>query len=201
MSDVERVGLGRPDWSSTLFNLARHKFFRELMRSTDNVLVLGCGNWFTCDLLAEKVKSVTAVDIDDNIIMNNCKNSKSGRIHYATQDIRTIHIPKDLYDVILLADIIEHITTDDARILLKEISIKIKEDGVLMIATPRFKEERVKVKPYHLHEYTAEELNHMIAQFFKRTFFFAQTDETISTSFIDYAWNILTVSMYPYPER
>jgi len=67
------------------------------------------------------------------------------------------------FDVIINFQVLEHI--DDPKPFLQGLRARLADDGVLMLTTPNvlmsFSEN-----PYHLHEYTADELRALLADHF-----------------------------------
>lgn len=67
------------------------------------------------------------------------------------------------FDIVLLTDVIEHLT--DPAACLAEIVRVLKHDGVLILTTPKQRPDR-KWDPRHEHEFTDAELRELLAGFF-----------------------------------
>lgn len=102
-----------------------HKFFLENVSKNDIVLDIGCGNGALTYDIAEKVKKVVGIDINEKYINFAKKKFSRENIVYIVGDALT-NLPNNHFDVIILSNVLEHI---DNRIellkSLRKISPKI----------------------------------------------------------------------------
>lgn len=99
--------------------------------SGKKVLDLGCGGGLLSKPLIDEGAILTGVDISEGSI-NAAKNATNGKGEFYCQDIREFNI-ESKYDLILLADVIDHIK--DYAILIKKASASLKPGGLLFIST------------------------------------------------------------------
>lgn len=85
-----------------------HQFFINNVSAADVVLDIGCGNGFLTYELAQKVRHVTAIDIDKDSIEFARINYNRENINYISGDATRFNF-KEKYDVIVLSNLLEHI--------------------------------------------------------------------------------------------
>lgn len=99
-----------------------------------------------------------------------------------TRDIRDLScFPNRLFDMAVLGEVIEHMTIDDAHLVVEELSRVLDGGGYLQIDTPNAACPVKDYKTDHAHEYSANELKKLVdAHGFKLLDFRGLAD--------DYAW-------------
>lgn len=129
-----------------------------------NVLEIGCGEGRGVELIAPKAESFTGVDKIAQVIENLKKKHPEG-------DFRQMVIPPfaelkdDTYDVVVSFQVIEHIKKDLEY--LKEIHRVLKPGGKALITTPNIKMSLSR-NPWHIREYTADELTKLALKVFPK---------------------------------
>ena len=190
--DIDRVGLGIPDWKSTLFNLARHKFAGTLIDSRDEVLILGCGEYWTAEIISEFTKGkIVCVDADGDVF-----SKYSDRfITHESDAINFLTECETKFDVVISMDFIEHFSRESGSEIVEGVYGVLREQGLAIFSTPRKNLDRMKVNKRHVYEYEPREFRELFEERFGRMFMFSQTDETISTEYPEYAWNLIIVAV------
>lgn len=129
-----------------------------------NVLEIGCGEGRGVELIAPKAESFTGVDKIAQVIENLKRKHPEG-------DFIQMVIPpfaelKDnTYDVVVSFQVIEHIKKDLEY--LKEIHRVLKPGGKALITTPNIKMSLSR-NPWHIREYTADELTKLAQKVFPK---------------------------------
>ena len=110
--------------------LARYKFAARLIDRNDNVLDAGCGHGLGSVMLAKFCRSVTAVDIDPELI-EDCRSKYAGvkNLHFETADLKRLSLLSRKYDAIVCMDVIEHFSQEEGREIIKEFSGLLDERG------------------------------------------------------------------------
>ena len=131
-----------PDGASRHENRRLHEaIISELNgRSCEKILDVGCGNaWVAKHFLAKK-KQVVSMDIA-SVNVHKALNiyPKPGHVGVVA-DVFQLPFKKDLFDVIIAAEIIEHVV--DPAGFIKQLFKVLKPGGTLMISTPN--EEKIK---------------------------------------------------------
>lgn len=74
-------------------------------------------------------------------------------------------LPKDIvFDTVVSTEFIEHIEREQLEPLLEDIKNALKENGVFVGSTPN--KQVPTTNPYHLYEYTLQELTEIFKQYF-----------------------------------
>jgi 2-polyprenyl-3-methyl-5-hydroxy-6-metoxy-1,4-benzoquinol methylase len=177
--------------------LARYKFAARLIDQNDDVLDAGCGHGLGSVMLAKFCRSVTAVDIDPELI-EDCQVKYAGvkNLHFETADLKRLDSLGRKYDAIVCMDVIEHFPQKEGREILKKFSGLLDERGLLVVGTPNvrsaeFASERR--KQTHEFEYDYETFRDLLKETFGRAMVFSSTDEVVSTGFSEMAWYFLGV--------
>lgn len=101
------------------------------------VLDVGCGNGFLANLIADNVKAYIGIDVSSEFISDakkrvskdNCKFYKIELEEYAKGKT-------NIYDLIFLLDVTEHIPDYDLKPILRDCQKLLKSNGMLVIHTP-----------------------------------------------------------------
>ena len=128
------------------------------------VLEPGCGEGRGLALLHQKADEYVALDKINEVI------SKLEPM-YPKVDLRQSVFPpfegleNDYFDVVISFQVIEHIKKD--QLFLEEIHRLLKPGGKAIITTPNVKMTLTR-NPWHVREYTAEQLEQLARQFFSK---------------------------------
>jgi SAM-dependent methyltransferase len=151
----------RPGSALWRMSVATYEWFNTHIESDDSVLDYGCGSGGGTSILAG---SVTGVDIADEPLTYAAS-------HYPNVDFRKVdsRLPfeDDTFDVICSSQVIEHVGPDQ---YLAEAARVLRPSGVLLVVTPP-REHRLfpfqrPWNPYHLTEYSADQLVGVVGQWF-----------------------------------
>ncbi len=187
---MRRVTLEDSDSQDNLmFHLARYKFVTRLIKPTDRVIEVGCGNGYGSRFLAGYAREVIAVDAERDVI-------DYAKAHYSKENLTYDYDigERGGFDVVVNMEVIEHMDVDDGRKLLATIKGLLNPGGVAFISTPRkIPNPSENRKKYHIHEYHYEEYREILEETFSRALIFTQVDEIISTHHPDCAWNFVAV--------
>lgn len=122
-----------------------------------DLLEVGCGEGRGVELLAPMCSSYAAIDKIGDVVRDLQKKYPKFRfIHASVPPFRDFN--EHSFDVIVSFQVIEHIRKD--RYFLEEIYRVLKPGGVALITTPN-KIKTLTRNPWHIREYTAEELSNL----------------------------------------
>lgn len=125
------------------------------------VLDAGCGAGFGCSILAENAQRVIGIDLDTTALMRTSGYAKAaGNVYFAAGDVLRPCFAPGSFDVIVSFEVIEHLR--DVGEYLEAMKSLLRKDAVLLLSTPN-KKMRPQIRgkpcnPYHVREYTCEEL-------------------------------------------
>ena len=137
-------------------------YYLAMEHISGDVLEVGVGEGRGVELLAPKASSFVGVDKIDAVI-------EDLKIKFPGSDFRQMIIPPfsglqdNAFDVVVSFQVIEHIRND--REYLKEIYRVLKPGGKALITTPNIKMSLSR-NPWHIREYTAEELSGLAKEVF-----------------------------------
>ena len=106
-----------------------------IVKRDSKVLELGCGIGVISKFMAQLGAHVTAVDLSPKVIEYAKANMSHKNIEYVNQDI-TDMMPATAYDVIVLADVFEHIQREKIYDLMDVIKNHSNENTVIYLNIP-----------------------------------------------------------------
>jgi len=129
-----------------------------------DLLEIGCGEGRGIAMLKDRVKSFTAIDKIESVIES--LSEQFPDVKFIQDNIPPFNkIEDNSFDVIITFQVIEHIKND--RLFLEEIHRVLKPGGKALITTPNIKKTLTR-NPWHIREYTAEELTKLAGEVFDR---------------------------------
>lgn len=111
------------------------KLVNRFVPKGSKVLEVGCGNGLITRHLAKRARSVLALDISSTAIENARKYVRRSNCTLRVANIICDNIA-GIYDVIVLADVIEHIENHNRRWLLHQLELRLAFDGLLILCWP-----------------------------------------------------------------
>lgn len=128
-----------------------------------NLLEVGCGEGRGIDLLLPQVSQYTAIDKIEPVI-GELKSKYPGAKFYSGNIPPLSVFADNSFDSIVSFQVIEHI--EDDKLFLKEIHRVLKPGGIALLTTPN-RPMSLSRNPWHIREYTAQELTNLAKQYFK----------------------------------
>jgi SAM-dependent methyltransferase len=106
-------------------------FSSELLRKSDRVLDIGCGDgFFTKRFFSPRCDSVDAIDIEPSAIDEASRFNAAGNVRYLLLDAVKEPFPRPPYDVTVWDGAIGHFATPDTVTMLAKIKQGLAADGV-----------------------------------------------------------------------
>jgi SAM-dependent methyltransferase len=159
----ERLPEGDPHFQA---DMARHLAAYLVARpycTGRSVLDAGCGEGYGSALVAEVAASVLGVDRSAAALARAHANHAGPRVRFACVDLERLDAVRRRFDVLLNFQVLEHL--HDPRRLLEQFAAHLEPGGTLVLTTPN-RPMSVSENPYHVHEYTADELRPVLAPYF-----------------------------------
>ena len=129
-----------------------------------DVLELGCGEGRGIDIILSKSKSFTAIDKIKDVIEKLSLKYKDN-VFISSNFPPLVDIEDNSFDTVISFQVIEHIQDDTQYI--SEIERILRPGGVALITTPNIKMTLTR-NPWHVREYTSEELNNLCSKYFSK---------------------------------
>lgn len=170
------------DPRTVLFQLARYKFVAKMLSGYDKVLEVGCADAFGSRLVRQSVKSLTALDIDAQMISDAKERaSPYWDILYVMGDMSAVG--REKYDAVYCLDVLEHVLPTEEGIFMSRLA---KAAPVAIVGMPSLESQKY-ASPLsaqnHVNCKTEEDLRSLMLKHYKRVFMFGMNDETLHTGF------------------
>ncbi|NMB48126.1 class I SAM-dependent methyltransferase [Candidatus Kuenenbacteria bacterium] len=155
-------------------HLARYNFVLPWIKDKD-VLDIACGTGYGSKMLADGgAKSVSGGDIDEQTIELAREKYQQSNVSFGVMDGLKIVAPEKTFDAVVSLETIEHI--QEAERFVAEIARVLKNEGQLILSTPnRRATKKLGIKnPFHVREFTQEELEMILKNNFKEIKIYGQ---------------------------
>ncbi len=137
---------------------ARYRFALERLRPGQLALDVACGAGFGLEMLSRA--GVRAIGVDyDHAPLAHIRDRRS----VVQADATCLPFNDNWFDAVVSFETIEHVY--DAAALVAEFRRVLKPGGQLLLSTPN-RAFRESVNPFHIREFTADELHHMLQERF-----------------------------------
>ena len=178
-NDPKRLGI----------TLARYKFVSKMVSFNESILEIGCGDSFQNRVVKQSCKSLTAIDINKELIIEAKYNkSKNYPVKHISHDIilKPISNKKNLFDGVFSLDVLEHIDKKKEKKFIKNSIFNLKKNGYLIVGMPSIESQKYasyKSKIGHINCKTGDDLKNLFEKFFYNVFLFSMNDEVVHTGF------------------
>jgi ubiquinone/menaquinone biosynthesis C-methylase UbiE len=152
-------------------HLSAYHFAIPYIKNKD-VLEIGFGDGYGAYLLAGIAKEVKAVDIlEKNVRLAEAKYNR-GNLKFIQTPSSVLDFREESFDIVVSFQVIEHIPEDKIQEYLCQINRVLKKDGIAFISTLNLEKNKKPKRPYpknpfHIKEFTYEELDDEIKEVFK----------------------------------
>jgi len=154
----ERPGHGQNFDYDEARHLAAYNYARTLAPGK-RVLDAGCGEGYNTQALSDAAEQVTGVDYSKDAIEFCRRTWTHPNLRFEHIDLTRPEGFDDTFDLVLNFQVLEHI--EDDRSFLRALQSRLAPGGALLLTTPNrlmsFSEN-----PYHIREYTADELRALL---------------------------------------
>jgi len=152
--------------------MAAEHFARYLLASQlvagSKVLDAGCGTGYGSEMFSAAGASVVVgVDLSDTGLSEEHRHQAS----YVQGDLARLPFCDGAFDKVVCFEVIEHVSDADA--VLDELKRVLDKDGLLIVSSPN-RCVNVPGNPFHVHEFTPDELSEALASRFSHVEFLQQ---------------------------
>lgn len=131
-------------------------FFARQFAAGKDVLDMACGEGYGADILGQKAKSVTGVDISGEAVAHAVKTYARPNLAFLEGGADNIPLPDKSVDLVTSFETLEHVENQGK--MLAEFARVLRPDGLLIISTPnRILYDAILVNEYHVHEMDLDE--------------------------------------------
>ncbi len=128
------------------------------------VLDIGCGAGYGSDRLAGPGRLVIGIDYEPAVVRAAAERYRRSGLSFACMDGARLAIRRQSADLICAFQVIEHLR-DQVR-FVRDVAATLRPSGVAILSTPNALVHRGPRNPFHLHEFTPDELHALLAQHF-----------------------------------
>ena len=190
------------DPSRLIYVLSRYKFVSRMLQGKENVLEVGCGDAFATRIVANRVKKLTAIDIDPAFIADAESlwiDKLVPRPTFAIHDIIK-NSTQGRFDGAYSLDVLEHIPQEFEHAFMKNVAASLEPHGVLIVGMPSI-ESQVHASPRskegHVNCKTGQDLVKLGQQYFHHCMLHGMNDEVVHTGFPKMAHYLFIVCAEP----
>lgn len=175
----ERVCPAIPD-DNFQAHLRVYQFMAQFVKGK-SVLDVGCGTGYGADYLRRQgAFSVWGIDYSEEAISFARKHYKDHALDYRCMNAESIKFPNASFDVVTSSENLEHLPHPVKN--MSEIRRVLKKGGILLLGTPN-KEvsspgQEKSPNPFHIKEFTYEELESLLKKHFRNVHIFENTLES-----------------------
>lgn len=177
----ERISLNEwlPPWVRYQ-HVTRYEWLVDFVKGRD-VIEAACGTGYGSRIMIEGgARRVDSFDLSAETISRASQEHKLAGLTFAVGDATNLPVPDRSYEVYVSLETIEHIKDD--RALLREAARVLKTGGILICSTPNraltnpgTSIDDHPFNPHHVREYTADEFESLMKQFFDDVRLYYQT--------------------------
>ena len=152
--------------------LIHRKAYTEAAKLAEgrSVLDVGCNDGYGTVLLAARARSAAGVDVSSTAIEAARAREPGGAIDFHVTDGQHLDFPDGSFELVTAFQVIEHVA--DVSGFLAEVDRVMAPGATLVLTTPnaaiRLDPGMAPWNPFHVHEYTADELRRILAGRFDR---------------------------------
>jgi SAM-dependent methyltransferase len=128
------------------------------------VLDIGCGAGYGSDRLAGPGRLVIGIDYEPAVARAAAERYRRPGLSFACMDGARLAIRRQSADLICAFQVIEHLR-DQAR-FVRDVAETLRPSGIAILSTPNALVHRGPRNPFHVHEFTPDELHALLAKHF-----------------------------------
>ncbi|MCP3872662.1 MAG: class I SAM-dependent methyltransferase [Desulfobacteraceae bacterium] len=183
---VEKNANWHKDPRRLSFVLSRYKFVAKMLSGKKHVLEIGCGDAFPVRMLLQEVDKIHAIDIDP-VFIKDAEERMDPKWHFTLEVHDMVSGPvRGLFDAAYTLDVLEHISKEDEKKFISNITENLVPEGVLIVGMPSLESQSYAAplsKIGHINCKTGSELKELMQCFFENVFMFSMNDEVVHTGY------------------
>ena len=137
------------------------------------ILDIGCGAGYGSDRLSGAGRLVIGIDYEPAMARATAGRYRRSGLSFACMDGARLAIRRQSVDLVCAFQVIEHLR-DQVR-FVRDVAATLRPSGVAIFSTPNALVHRGPRNPFHLHEFTPDELQVLLAQHFAHVRLAGQT--------------------------
>ncbi|GEM_PF-802220 len=174
--------------------IIRYNIASKYISKYDEVLEAACGYGYGAAYLANKCLNVQALDLaEDNIkFAKECYSNSN--ISWNNGNVLELPYKDKSFNIYTSFETLEHLELDDVESYFREAKRVLKDNGRMIISTPNKTNRQNINNPFHIKEYTVEELNDILKKYFKEIVYYSiSSDGILDYGISNMAINIIAI--------
>lgn len=145
-------------------HLARYRFSISLIKSSHNVVDIGCGDGYGIFYLSKYCTKAVGIDVDSRTIQIAKNKYQAANLSYQSVDKDQWQL-SDKFDLVTCFEVFEHVP--EPEVILRKIQQILRPGGILIISTPNIEVfgENLEIS-FHEKEYSLDEFKELIEKHF-----------------------------------
>jgi ubiquinone/menaquinone biosynthesis C-methylase UbiE len=176
-----------------LKTMLRYSFVSKFIKESDVILDAACGFGYGSAYFSKFCKNVYALDLAENNIKFGESTYSFANINWILGDVTALPFENDKFDVYVSFETFEHLPLNTIDNYIEEAIRVVKKDGLFILSTPNSETRQNIHNPFHIKEYSFQELSSILKQYFKNIKFFSQVNFTVTEGYNDHASNFIAV--------
>lgn len=182
-----------------LIRLARYKFVAKMIKASDRVLEVGSGSGLGSLFLGQFADSVLGIDVK-GVEVDEARNlNQRDNVAFEVADLFDLR-DESGFDVVVSLDVIEHLSVEEGRRLLKAKRQLLRPGGMLIVGTPSiwsYPYQSPISQASHVNCYDLPDLVELVDEQVQRTLTFSMNDEVVHTGYHKMAWYYFVIGFGP----
>lgn len=155
------------DYDVETEHLNRYLFACQLV-SGKRVLDIACGSGYGSYLLSRVASHVIGMDVSNEAISMANERYRSKNLEFLLGDVTNLACAGGEFDVVVSFETLEHVSSMQQELFLKEISRVLRSNGMFVCSTPnRDSNPGATPNAFHVHELSPSELSNLLRPWFK----------------------------------
>lgn len=149
--------------------LARYIFASKYIKNNSNVMDIGSGAGYGVEYLSRKAN---VIGVDNNVTALKYARKHYPRSIFKRGNAQKLNFADEKFDVVTSFEVIEHLR--EPMRYLKEIKRILSINGIFVLSTPNADYPQATSSPFHIREYSKNELKQMLMKEFTEVEIFGQ---------------------------
>lgn len=137
-----------------------------------DVLDAACGTGYGTEIISRYAAHAVGIDLSLEAVQYAAGKYKRDNLKYLKMSVADLDFPDNSFDAVVSFETIEHISQEQQKAFLGEVSRVLKDTGVFFVSTPNDELERkltfgAYTNPYHVCEFCEEDFETLLKQYFK----------------------------------